>query len=204
MITSPRVALYMRVSTAEQSFGIQEAALRDYCRRKGWKQTFAFREKKSGVKAARTQLANLMTAVRAGRIDVVLVYKLDRFGRSSLHLLQLVEEMKKYGVAFISATEPIDTSDENPMAQLVIEMMAAWAGFERGRILERSRAGFKAARARGVKIGRPRKNDGRIARAIKLAETITNRSEIARRSGLSLSYVIKILDGKRRVAAGGR
>ncbi len=191
MIPTPRVAVYVRVSTTDQNFASQEDTLRDFCGRQGWDRLTWYKEKKSGANIGRAQLGRLMDDTRHGRIDMVLVFKLERFGRSTLHMLQCVEEFKSKGVRFMSATEPIDTG--NSTGQLVLEIMAAIASHQRLQSLERSRAGITAARKRGVRLGRPSTMGAQIAKVLKLSKKEKNLSEVARRAGVSRSYVGKIL-----------
>lgn len=206
--TNPKVAIYMRVSMGEQSFASQEKVLLEYCGRNRWRDPEIFKEKKSGAKANRTALGNLMEGVRAGRFDLVLVYKLDRFGRSTLHLLQLIEELKTRGVAFISATEPINTSDENPSSGLILDMFAAFARHGRVQTVERINAGLNAAKARGVKLGRRRRNDDKIEKLFLLAKTYKTQTgvnpakDLADQTGLTRQYVHKLLKDRRAGPAG--
>lgn len=153
---SPRVVLYLRVSTAAQGFAAQRSAVLAYCRRRGWRPLKVYQEKKSGVDAQRTELDALLRAARADEFDVLVIYKLDRLGRSTIHLAQIVNELTALRIGFVSATEGIDTTAENPMARFTIEILQAVAALDRDRIRERSADGLKAARARGVTLGRPR------------------------------------------------
>ncbi len=193
------VALYLRVSTRDQSFASQEKVLRDYCRRRGWKKLIVYSEKVSGSAGHRVVLDELMRDARAGKFDVVAVYKLDRFGRSLIHLLQLVKELTLRKIGFVTATEPIDTTGENPMAELLISIFGILAQQEGERIRERTRDGLAAAAKQGRVGGRRRKNDAAIEKAFLLKkknpEMETRR--IAAAVGLSESYVSLLLRGER-------
>ena len=96
-----------------------------------------------------------MSDVRRGRVDVVLCFKLDRLGRSLAHLAQIVGEFTAHGVALICPSQGIDTSNDNPAGRLQLGVLMAVAEFEREIIRDRVNAGLKAARANGVKLGRP-------------------------------------------------
>lgn len=136
---------YARVSTEEQNTDLQVDALNAAgCER-------VFTEKASGVKTDRPALAELMSFVREG--DVVVVYKLDRLGRSLGHLIETINTLGARGVGFASVTEGIDTS--TPAGRLVFNLFGSIAEFERDLIRERTNAGLTAARARGRKGGRP-------------------------------------------------
>jgi DNA invertase Pin-like site-specific DNA recombinase len=96
-----------------------------------------------------------MAAVRAGKVERVIVFKLDRLGRSLPHLALILDELQRHGVALIATTQGIDTSANNPVGRLQLGVLMAVAEFEREIIKERVNAGLAAARARGVKLGRP-------------------------------------------------
>jgi DNA invertase Pin-like site-specific DNA recombinase len=150
-----RIALYYRVSTDEQTTDPQRLELHDYCTRKGWAIAAEYSDTVSGAKFTRTGLDQLMADVRKHRIDVLLCVKLDRLGRSFPHLAQLIFEFDSNQVALICTSQPIDTSEENPAGRLIMHVLIAMAQFERSLIQERTRAGLKVARAKGIKFGRP-------------------------------------------------
>lgn len=152
---SKRIALYYRVSSDDQTVDPQRLELQDYCQRKGWSVTAEYSDQISGAKFTRSGLDRLMTAVRKRKIDVILCVKLDRLGRSFPHLAQMIFEFDSNGVALICTSQPIDTSSENPAGRLIMHVLIAMAEFERSLIQERTRAGLKVARAKGVKFGRP-------------------------------------------------
>jgi putative DNA-invertase from lambdoid prophage Rac len=152
---SKRIALYYRVSTDDQTTEPQRLELQDYCNRRGWSVAVEYTDQISGAKFTRSGLDRLMAAVRKRKIDVILCVKLDRLGRSFPHLAQMIFEFDSNGVALICTSQPIDTSEENPAGRLIMHVLIAMAEFERSLIKERTRAGLKVARARGVKFGRP-------------------------------------------------
>lgn len=135
---------YARVSTADQKLDLQMDAL------KKAECTKFFTEKVSAAKE-RPELNKLIKSLQVG--DVVIVWKLDRLGRSLRHLLQLVEAFEKKGVQFISLSDNIRT--DTPQGRLMLNIFASLAEFEREIIRERTNAGLAAARARGRKGGRP-------------------------------------------------
>jgi DNA invertase Pin-like site-specific DNA recombinase len=138
---------YARVSTEDQTLDLQ----RDALKRAKCKETYE--EHASGKNTARPQLEACLKALREG--DTLIVWRLDRLGRSLGDLIHLTHELKARGVGFASLTEQIDT--RSPSGQLVFHVFGALAEFERNLIRERTLAGLKAARARGRKGGRPRK-----------------------------------------------
>jgi DNA invertase Pin-like site-specific DNA recombinase len=136
---------YARVSTLDQDDALQQDALvAAGCQR-------LFIDKASGSLASRPALDDLLEQMRPG--DTVVVWRLDRLGRSLRHLLDTVAHLERHGVAFLSLTEAIDTS--TPGGKLVFHIFGALAEFERDLIRERTRAGLAAARARGRTGGRP-------------------------------------------------
>jgi putative DNA-invertase from lambdoid prophage Rac len=149
-----RIAIYTRVSTDKQSHDSQLGELREYCHRRGWKHVAEYSDVISGAKFTRTGLEKLMTEVRRGRLDAIVCFKLDRLGRSLAHLAQICSELGTHGVALICTSQGIDTSNNNPAGRLQLGVLMAVAEFERSIIQERVAAGLKAAKLRGVKLGR--------------------------------------------------
>lgn len=137
---------YARVSTKDQSFDLQEDALRAAGCRK------IYREVVSGAKTERKVLNEMRKELRSG--DVLVVWKLDRLGRSLPHLVQLVGELQKREIGLISLNDSVDTT--TAQGRLTFNLFASLAEFERDLIRERTRAGLNAARARGRFGGRPK------------------------------------------------
>ncbi len=146
--------IYLRVSTGDQTTDSQEHELRAYCARRGWGDLQVYSDQISGVKFVRPGLDAVMAAVRAGKVERVVVFKLDRLGRSLPHLALILDELQRHGVALIATSQGIDTSHSNPVGRLQLGVLMAVAEFEREIIRERVNAGLAAARARGVKLGR--------------------------------------------------
>lgn len=139
-----RIYGYARVSTRDQNLNLQQDALKKYgCE-------IIFEEKKSGVKEDREELANLLTQISKG--DTLVVYKLDRLGRSLSHLLKLSQQLQERKIKLVSLSENLDTS--TPIGRMFFSIMGAVAELERENIIERVKAGVKAAKVRGTKFGR--------------------------------------------------
>lgn len=151
---SDRVALYARVSTNDQSCAMQLADLRGLASARGFQATEYVDEGISGAKDRRPALDQLMADCRRGRIKVVMVWRFDRFARSTRHLVTALDEFNTLGVGFISFKEAVDTS--TPAGKMLFTVIAAMAEFEREIIRERVRAGIANARSNGVKFGRPK------------------------------------------------
>lgn len=151
-----KAVLYLRVSTDEQTVEPQRIELAEVCQRRGWDVVATIEETASGAKFQRTGLDKVMAMVRKRAVGVVLCVKLDRLGRSLPHLAQILGELDGNGVALVCPGQGIDTSDKNPAGRLQAHVLMAVAEFERSLIVERTRAGLRAAVARGSVCGRPK------------------------------------------------
>jgi DNA invertase Pin-like site-specific DNA recombinase len=153
-----KTAIYARVSTGNgaQSPEMQIRELREYCKRRGWKVIREFVDTGiSGAKEQRPELDKLLADAHRRHFDAVVVWKFDRFARSVSHLLRALETFRSLGIEFVSLSEQVDTS--TPTGKLVFTVLGAVAELERSLIGERVRAGLRNARAKGKRLGRPRK-----------------------------------------------
>lgn len=149
-----KVAIYARVSTVHQGVDLQLADIRDYCARRGWEITREYVDIGiSGVKEKRPELDALLGNAHRRYFDTVVVWRFDRFARSTRHLLSALEEFRSLGIQFISYQENIDTS--SPMGQALFTMVSAVAQLERDLIRERVTAGIRRAKSMGKRLGRP-------------------------------------------------
>jgi site-specific DNA recombinase len=147
-----RVATYTRISTDEEhqpnSLEAQATRLASYiASQEGWELVRQFSDQKSGATTDRPDLQRMLTEARAGRFDLLLVYRVDRFSRSVRGLAQLLDELDKAGIAFRSATEPFDTT--TPAGRMMVQMLGVFAEFERATIVDRVIAGMERKAARG-------------------------------------------------------
>jgi DNA invertase Pin-like site-specific DNA recombinase len=151
-----RVALYARVSTLNgQHPEMQLSELREYVSRRGWKPVGEYIDHGvSGSKESRPELNRLMADAHRRRFEAVLVWKIDRFGRSLKHLVNALGDLDAYGVAFVSLRDNLDLSTAS--GRLMFQIIGAMAEFERALTQERVRAGLRNARAKGKRLGRPR------------------------------------------------
>ena len=189
------VVIYTRVSTDKQTTDSQLASLREYCARHDWQDVAVITDTISGTKTSRKGLDQLMKAVRLGKVDVVVCFNLDRLGRSLSHLVQVLGEFAAHKVALVVPGQGINTSASNPAGQLLVNMLCAIAQFEHAIIVERVNAGLAAARARGVKLGRPATLDAHRADVARLrAQGRTGRA-IAKELGIPSSSVFKLIAG---------
>jgi DNA invertase Pin-like site-specific DNA recombinase len=159
-------AIYARVSTADQKCELQLRELRTYCERRGWEISEEYVDVGwSGKLTKRPQLDRCMRDAAEHRFDCILVWKLDRWGRSLSHLIDSIQTLSSNGIRWIAVTQNLDTDQANPMAKAMLGMMAVFAEFERSMIQERVVAGMAAAKHRGIRCGRPKKvfDRGKIA-----------------------------------------
>ena len=147
-----RAALYMRVSTVDQHPETQLFDLRQMADQRGYQIVREYTDRISGAKAKRPGLDELMRDARRGRFDVVLVWASDRIARSVKHFLDILDELNRLNIEFVSFREQIDTG--GPLGRAVVVIIGAIAELERNLIIERVRAGMRRARLEGRHIGR--------------------------------------------------
>jgi putative DNA-invertase from lambdoid prophage Rac len=153
-----RCALYARVSTTDQNCEVQLRELREYVSRRGWENAGEYIDTGfSGSKASRPALDRLMKDAAQHKVDCIVVYKIDRFGRSVLNLNQQLAALTSYGVRFIATSQSLDTDEKNPTSRLLLQILASVAEFEREMIRERTLSGIRNARAAGKILGRPKR-----------------------------------------------
>jgi DNA invertase Pin-like site-specific DNA recombinase len=153
MSGTKRAAIYVRVSTVEQDTNLQEHELQEYCERRGWS-CVVYRDKgQSGAKNDRPALTAMMNELRRRKIDVVVVWALDRLARSLKQLLSIAEECRSLGVDLVSLKQNVDTT--LPAGRLTFQVLGAVAEFEREMLRERVKAGMAQARRSGKHVGRP-------------------------------------------------
>jgi len=153
MKKTKRAALYSRVSTQEQSTAAQESELKDFATNRGWDVVRIYSDTISGAKDSRPGLNQLMADCHSRKIDVVVVWKFDRFARSVSHLLRALETFEELGVEFVSISEQVDTS--TAAGKMIFTVLGAVAALERSLIAERTKLGILNARKQGKRIGRP-------------------------------------------------
>ena len=186
-----RAAIYARVSTVDQEPENQLAELRRYVEARGWSGAEYVDRGVSGAKDRRPALDSLLADAKRRRFDVLVCWRLDRLGRNLKHLITLLDDLQALGVAFVSLAEGIDAT--TPAGKLQMHILGAIAEFERGRIVERVRAGLQRARTQGVRLGRPRRriDPARLATVAGLPDR-----EAARRLGIPRSTLQRALAQK--------
>jgi DNA invertase Pin-like site-specific DNA recombinase len=189
-----RVGLYARVSTLDQqTLPMQIRAMREYSANRGWTIAMQVREVGSG-KVEREQRQQLIDAARRREIDVVLVWRLDRWGRSLVDLVATLQELVDLNVGFVSLTEALDLTTSTGRA--MAGMLSVFAAFEHDILRERVRAGLDHARQNGTRLGRPATASSRAAEVHKLFHLGISKSEIARRLEIGRTSVRRTLTSK--------
>ena len=186
-----RAGLYARVSTIDQqTVPMQLRAMREYAARRGWTITLQVREVNSGA-ARREAREKVLEAARRREIDLVLVWRLDRWGRSLTDLLTTLQELEHLGVGFVSLTEALDLT--TPAGRAMAGLLAVFAAFEREILQERTKAGLAHARQNGQRLGRPMTAGLQAAQIRKLHRAGVAKAEIARRLKIGRTSVRRIL-----------
>jgi DNA invertase Pin-like site-specific DNA recombinase len=186
-----RAGLYARVSTNDQqTLPMQSRAMREYAARRGWTIAVNVREVGSGA-AEREAREKLLEAARRREIDVVLVWRLDRWGRSVTDLLATLQELEHLGVGFVSLTEALDLT--TPAGRAMAGLLAVFAAFEREILGERTRAGLAHARQSGKRLGRPATAAAHAAEIRRLHRAGVAKAEIARQLRVGRTSVRRIL-----------
>jgi DNA invertase Pin-like site-specific DNA recombinase len=191
-----RAGLYARVSTNDQqTLPMQNRALQEYAARRGWTVAMQVREVGSGA-ARRQARERLIEAARRREIDVVLVWRLDRWGRSVTDLLATLQELEHLGVGFVSLTEALDLT--TPAGRAMAGLLAIFAEFEREILRERTRAGLAHARKNGKRLGRPATAAVHATRVLQMYRAGFSKSEIAKRLKIGRTSVRRMLPHLKR------
>jgi putative DNA-invertase from lambdoid prophage Rac len=186
-----RVGLYARVSKHDQqTLPLQIRSMREYAANRGW--TIALQVREVGSGAAQRELRDqLLDAARRREIDAVLVWRLDRWGRSMADLVGTLEELAHLGVGFVSLTEALDMTTATGRA--MAGLLSVFAQFEHDLLRERVRAGLAEAKLKGKRLGRPRTMDAHAGRIRKLHRAGISKAEIARRLNLPRTSVRRLI-----------
>ena len=189
-----RTACYLRCSTDGQTVESQRRDIEDYiAARKPTKVSWYEDAGESGAKASRPAFDRLMADVRKGRVDLLVCFKLDRVSRSLVHAVQILDELRRHDVRLISLRDGI--SFDGPYGMLMYALVSGLAEIERGAIRERVKAGLRAARARGVRLGRT-PADIDIDEARRLRDAGRTMAEVARHFGTSPRTLRRRLNGR--------
>jgi putative DNA-invertase from lambdoid prophage Rac len=209
---SPNVAIYARVSTADQDCAMQLTELNDYAARMGWRKPAEYVDKASGKAGTRRPAqAQLLADARLRKVDVLLIWKMDRFGRSLSELAQNIQTLDQCGVRLLIPSQSIDTDNKSPMGKLIVGLFGLLAEFERALIVERVAAGVKQSQAdyRAGRIGKDKHTrsgkdlpSGRPKRIFRRDEAAALKAQgkslraIAKLLGVPFSTIADALKGK--------
>jgi DNA invertase Pin-like site-specific DNA recombinase len=197
MAKPTRVALYLRVSKADQTTDNQALALRSDAERRGWTVTGVYDD--HGVSGAkfgrdRPELMRLLSDARRRRFDVMMAWSIDRVGRSTASVLSVMSDLEACGVAQVYSQQGIDSS--TPAGRAMIEMAAVFATFERGIIVERVKAGLERAKRQGTRsgkaIGRPKTDPAIEAKIATLLAAGNGIQKTAKKLGVGVSVVQRV------------
>jgi DNA invertase Pin-like site-specific DNA recombinase len=196
-----RVALYARVSTStgQQDPEMQLRELREYAKHRGLTIIGEYIDKMTGSKESRPALNRLMADASRRKFDAVLVWKLDRFGRSLRHLVNALAELEALGLSFISLRDNLDLS--TPSGRLMFQIIGAMAEFERSLIQERVKAGLRNAKAKGQRLGRPRADIDK-AEVLAMRNAGASWRTIAKKLGIGLGTAHRIAQPRSKKVCG--
>ena len=186
-----RATIYARVSTREQNVDMQLIDLRSYAKARDLNVIQEYIDYASGSKNDRKNYLKLFDDVRKRKTDIVLVWKFDRFARSTKELISALEEFHSIGVDFISFKENMDTFTHT--GKILFTIISAFAEFEKAVLRERVVAGMEKARATGIEFGRPKIPGFKIQAALEMRASGTNWKEICKKLGISKSAYYKFV-----------
>lgn len=184
-----KIAIYLRVSTTDQSCELQQREIEQFIKAKNWTVTHIFQDKATGTNGNRSELIAMLKAAKVGHIDTIICWKLDRLFRSLKDLVNTLHSLSEMNIDFISIKDQIDMT--TPSGRLMTHLLAAFAEFEASMIRERVRAGIANARAKGQVLGRPRQISPSLVYELRKAGL--SMSQIAKQVGCSKSAISKTL-----------
>jgi putative DNA-invertase from lambdoid prophage Rac len=194
---SVRLAIYSRVSTADQQCEMQLRDLRQYAAARGWTVAGEYVDTGwSGKNADRPALKRCVTDAKARKFDAIAVWKLDRWGRTVQQLVNDIMDFDSAGIRFIAITQGIDTDSSSPISRLLLNVMACFAEFERSVIAERVIAGVRNAQEKGTRSGKPIGRPKRVFNRGKLLEmrkAVLSLAQISTATGLPKTTVRRAL-----------
>lgn len=184
-----RAATYLRVSRSDQRSAMQDDETRELVKRRGWQHVKTYADEGlSGATGQRPALRELLADARRRAFDVLVVYRSDRLFRSLRELLATLETLGELGIAFVSVHEPFDTTTS--AGKLLLQIVGAFAEFERNVLRERTRSGLEAAKLRGRQLGRPKRTvDAELV--AKMRKTMTM-DEISRELGVGVATLYRL------------
>jgi putative DNA-invertase from lambdoid prophage Rac len=187
-----RAAILARVSTKDQqSIPMQIEAAQKYCESRGWQIVKEIEEKQSGKRSLRPLRAEIIEMAKKGKIDVVIVWKLNRWGRDTTDILLTINELMAWNVSFVSICENLDFT--TPMGRLMAGILAVFAQFERENIVHNVKTGIAASRKKKAEWGRPPKTRAKKDQVMQLKAEGVSPTEIAKRLSIGRASVYRLL-----------
>ena len=186
-----KIAIYARVSTDEQTTDNQVLKLEQVADRNGWEVEAIYADTISGAKSKRPELEKLMQSVMRKEVDIVMVWSVDRLGRSLQHLTALLSDIESKGINLYLHQHNIDTS--TPSGKMLFQLLGVFAEFERSMIRERVLAGLDRARSQGKRLGRPPIPPITVDKIKRLREEGLSLRKIAKQVGISTSKVHQLV-----------
>jgi DNA invertase Pin-like site-specific DNA recombinase len=185
-----KIAIYLRVSTSDQSTDLQRREIIEFCNSRGWEEQYSiFEDKLSGTNGNRPELKAMLKQVREGKFNIVVCWKLDRLFRSLKDIVTLLHEFEEINVEFISIKDHFDLT--TAAGRMLMHVISAFAEFEASLIRERVKAGIANAREAGVILGRPKSID--VDEVLRLHEKGLSMGSIAKIMGIAKSSVHRVL-----------
>jgi DNA invertase Pin-like site-specific DNA recombinase len=186
-----KVALYLRVSTAQQTVENQRLELEKYAGRQDWSIVKVYEDSGiSGSRSDRPALQSMLKDAAKGKFSILVVWKIDRLARSVADLLNILQVLRGHGVDFISTTQAIDTTTS--YGKMVMTFLGAIAEFERETIIERVKSGIQRAKEQGVRLGRPKAGVD-VQRAMAMKQSGSSLRKIAKELGVGCGTVYRAL-----------
>lgn len=186
-----KVALYLRVSTAQQTVENQRLELEKYAGRQDWSIVKVYEDSGiSGSRSDRPALQAMLKDAAKGKFSILVVWKIDRLARSVADLLNILQVLRGHGVDFISTTQAIDTTTS--YGKMVMTFLGAIAEFERETIIERVKSGIQRAKEQGIRLGRPKAGVD-VQRALAMKQSGASLREIAKKLGVGTGTVYRAL-----------
>jgi DNA invertase Pin-like site-specific DNA recombinase len=188
---SKKAVLYYRVSTDEQNCENQKSDLERYCQFRNWAIAAEYKDEGISTRVTRPELEKMMTEIRRGTYNVLLVWSYDRFARNVAHLMMTLDELKNLGVDFASYRQQLDTT--SPMGHMMFTVFAGFAQLERDMISERTRSALARLKSQGVKLGPPAAGPEVVAAVFEMRKTGLSMRKIAAAVRMSVGWVHGVL-----------
>lgn len=184
------MAVYLRVSTSEQSTDLQRTEILEYLKVRGWERPVVFEDKATGTNGKRPSLQEMLAKIRSGEFDIVICYKLDRLFRSLKDLILTLQFFSENGVEFVALKDNVDLT--SPSGKLLTHILGAFGEFEASLIRSRVKSGLAEAKRKGKRLGRPKHGSEELILELRTKGYIYK--DIARLAGCSIATVSRVVN----------